>query len=46
MGIMLPNVVISKTALSFKNADYTGDEIDFQACQNLSGQVAYAYTSV
>ena len=46
MGIMLPSVVISKTALSFKNTDFTGDEIDFQACQNLAGQVAYAYTSV
>jgi hypothetical protein len=45
-GIMLPNVAISKMALSFKNNDYTGDEIDFQACQNLAGQVAYAYTSV
>lgn len=45
MGIMLPNVVISKTALAFKNSDFTGDSIDFEACQNLAGQVAYAYTS-
>ena len=46
MGVMLPNVVLSKAALGFKNTDFTNDQVDFEACQNLAGQVAYLYTSV
>ena len=45
-GIMLSNVVFSKMALGFKNSDFTSDQVDFEACQNLAGQVLYAYTSV
>lgn len=46
MGIMLPNVVLSKMSLGFKNSDFTSDAVDFEACQNLAGQIYYAYTSV
>ena len=44
-GIMLPNVVFSKMALGFKNNDFTNDQVDFEACANLAGQIFYAYTS-
>ena len=46
MGLRLPNVVLSKVALGFKNTDFTSDQVDFEAFQNLAGQVAYAFTSV
>ena len=45
-GKFMPNVVISKMTMGFKNQDYTGVEIDFQAIQNLAGQVYVDYTSV
>jgi len=45
-GILLPNVVFNKMALGFKNNDFTSDQVDFEACANLAGQVYSLYTSV
>ena len=45
-GLMLPNVVISKMSRAYKNSDFTGVTIDFEACANLAGQIKYEYTSV
>ena len=40
----LPNVILSKTSLPFKNNGYMEYDIDFLAAANAAGQVILAYT--